>query len=288
MKNTSLPSFSQLLNLAIERVKPIYWKLVGINIIALIVTSPVSFYYFYETKRLNDPTNLSGSHFLVMFMLLSIFTIFFSLWMKLAQRYLIIKREGNLAATYLKTLKFVLPLLYIYFLCYLVLLPAALLLIPILIVIVRFWFVDWLLITDGDRGLTTLMKSRNLSKGIFFKVLWRISLPWILLFSVIIFFSIGINEYVADVQNLIVSFSTSVIEMLFLPVMMQYDYELFSILRKRSQKSLPKTALRYKIVMGIGIIFLLIALVPLVLSFLYPELFIIPVSPINGGITPHS
>ncbi len=289
MKNTKLPTFSDLLNLAIQRVKPIYWKLMGINLAAWIVCLPISIFFFLNSDRFSSSISLGEVDFVVLFVTLSAISMFVGFWGKLAQKYFIVKKKISIATAYRESLNLVFPLLYIYLLTYFFLLPTYLFfLIPALIILVRLWFTDWILIVDGSRGFSALMKSRLLSKGMFWPVLWRILLPWFLLFIVIIFLSIGISSYSHNIQSPLVSLAVTLLEMAVFPFMMQYDYELFSILRKRRSTSTIQTlpTLRYKILLAIGVLMAIMFAGILVLNFLSPEFLNIPADPTHGGLLP--
>lgn len=289
MSNHKLPTFSDLLNLAIQRVKPIYWKLMGINLAAWIVCLPISIFFFLNSDRFSSSISLGEVDFVVLFVTLSAISMFVGFLGKLAQKYFIVKKKISIATAYRESLNLVFPLLYIYLLTYFFLLPTYLFfLIPALIILVRLWFTDWILIVDGSRGFSALMKSRLLSKGMFWPVLWRILLPWFLLFIVIIFLSIGISSYLHNIQSPVVTLAVTLLEMAVFPFMMQYDYELFSILRKRRSTSTIQTlpTLRYKILLAIGVLMAIMFAGILFLNFLSPEFLNIPADPTHGGLLP--
>ncbi|MFT6077827.1 MAG: hypothetical protein ACJA02_000599 [Myxococcota bacterium] len=145
--------------------------LLGIILISVVIQTPL----------LSKGMIPSDRPFL--FLVVSLTTIFFSLWSSLALFYVIVgNKEGvGLKEAYRRSLRKIHSYFWISILVGGYLLGGfTLFLIPVIIFLIWFNFCFFILISENLVGIDTLMKSRDYVKGIFLKILGRMSLAYFL------------------------------------------------------------------------------------------------------------
>lgn len=277
MASFQLPSISKLIATAWKHALPNYWKLAGIALVGVFLTSPINILYLYNPDFATPSTiQESPGRFYSILLLIFVISVPVQLWTRLTlNRSIIQPNKVKVFQGYKESLKVLPAFLWIYILQVLIFIPALLcFIIPWLILSVNVWFAGWFVTTGEARGLEALAKSRELSRGLFWKTALRCAWP----FLVVILFSLVVNIYlpnkliwdkeVTQVLGYVLNFAFAI---LVTPLIVQYDYELFLALKKRPvKKALQKQIGKYKILSIIGAVLfaLYVLLVLLIISLM--------------------
>lgn len=272
MPTTSLPTISKLIDSTVERTRPIYWKLLGISLIGILASLPFNLYISAHPDLFLSPwvQGYHGEFFLILFGVI-LFSFLVQFWMTLALMSSIVEKSPiKVFQTYRKSLKLFPAFLWLYFLQMLILVPAFFcLVVPFFIVAVHLLFAVWFLVTGEARGLEALAKSRELSRGVF----WKTTLSSLFPFLLLMVLSAGVNLSVES--QIVTMILQTVVSLLFAPLAVTYQYELFLALKKHGTKKDPKKQMKtYKIFAIIGA-----TLVALYLVFMLIVVNILIVSP---------
>lgn len=285
MTSFQLPSISKLIAAAWKHASPNYWKLAGIALVGVFLASPVSIFYFYNPD-FSSPAAIQeslGRFYLILFLTIVV-SVSVQLWTRLTlNRSIIQPNKVKVFQGYKESLKVLPAFLWIYILQMLISIPALLcFIIPWLILSVNVWFAGWFVTIGEARGLEALAKSRELSRGLFWKTALRCAWP----FLVVILFSLVVNIYlpskliwdkeVTQVLGYVLNFAFAI---LVTPLIVQYDYELFLALKKRPvKKAIQKQIGKYKVLSIIGAVLFVLYVLLVLLIFSLMSIFSSPQS----------
>lgn len=119
-------------------------------------------------------------------------------------------------------------------------LGIAMLLIPALLFMVWFGFSSLIMINEGFKGTSALMKSRAYVKGYFWGVIWRIIFIYLLFFVLVLF----INTLVAILGLTVIMTPISLIISFLSPVISVYMFYLYSYLKRLNGDIVIDTSLK--------------------------------------------
>lgn len=267
MKSTkSLPSITAIASLTWRRVQPRYWKIVAVLVGAACLQIPLN----YLTLRLPEYERIvaaAGStatpdfwtNFTPTFLVLALAGTILQTWGRVWARSLIIDDKANISKTFQFGTKMLIPFLWMSFLGLIASLPAFMVfVIPGFVFYIFVWFADWALLEKKVNAFDALATSRELVRGRFWAVLWRVSVPFVLfnLSAVIVSRLLGSSEpsQTLSVQSIILSLFIVAIA----PFIFSYDFELYSQLKKTAGelKIVPRTIRKFKILAVLGLLFI--------------------------------
>ena len=279
----SLPSISKLIDSTLKRARPIYWKLAGIAAIGILVSLPFSIYLLIHPDTFVSPV-LQGHtlKFISILMTVILFSLLVQVWMKITlMRSILQKSTIKIFQGYKESLKLFPAYFWIYFLQMLILVPAIFcLVIPFIIIAVHVLFADWFMVTGEARGLEALAKSRELSRGIFWKTALRVFFPFVIIMVLSAAINISLSFHSIwneDVTQVIITILQTVLSLLVTPLAVLCQYELFLALKKHGTKKDPKKQMEiYKIFTIIGAtlftLFMLFTLLVITLLSIFPPM----------------
>ena len=287
MPTPQLPTISKLLSSAWEHARPKYWKLAGVVLLGILLLLPLNLLYFFDPD-FGSPTvpMESPGRSLLTLLLIVTFSVFVQFWMRLAlNRTIIQPKKLGVFRSYKESLKILPSFLWMYFLQMLITIPAFLLfMVPAFILFINVWFAGWFVTTEEAKGLNALAKSRELSRGIFWKTAGRCLFPALLVMA----FTLTMNFYLPlnpiwseEFTKILLNIINPIFSIVAMPLIVQYDYELFLALKKRASKKDPqKQVEKYQIFTIIGATLLTLYVLIIVLTFsllsLVPESQSIP------------
>ena len=237
---TPLSGVNELLKKAWEVYRARIKVLLGIMLVPIIVSFIIfiisailgfsSLFYFFTTF---DPRVLSG--LLPIIVVFALVMLIVGSWSNLALIYAIKEREQRIGVkeSFQKTKDKIISSLWVSFLVGLAILAGSLLLIiPGIIIGVWFSFSIFVLVSEGLKGTKALTQSKELVRGRWIKVFWRMFVIFIIIF--LFNFIIGLI-----VEELGISFLGDIISFLIAPFSTIYSFLLYEDLKK-SKEALAK------------------------------------------------
>lgn len=260
------------------KVGPRYWHLFFIYLLGILLSLLFSFFQMRMPKMesvLSAQENIADISPLsvILFILLVIASLLVSVWVKVALRYAVVQKKNlPLLQNYKKSWGIVLKFIWMTFLALAIIIPGIFFfIIPGLILMVFFWFVDWIVVTGEAKGLNALLMSRELLRGIFWRALWRAVAPWLISASISIVLMTTLTialvvfyDYSEEMYSWIYTFSFAGVSIALMPFLFGYDYELYLILKNRAGKITinPRRRRKYKILAIVGVILCVLLIGP--------------------------
>lgn len=257
-----LPNVSELLGpldlfeAAWKIYKQRFWKFLIITLIPLLAWIPLGLFGvgtgLYPKNLTLNLRIFTG----VLVMLTIVIGLVLQIWSQAALICAIKDSAENLGIgeSYRRAKSKIFPLLWVSFLSSVIISGGfVLLIIPGIILSVFFSLSSFILVTEGERGMNSLLKSREYVRGHWGAVFWRL----LFLVGILIVFGLGIGTLFAVLNySKIGGSATNFLGLILTPLFVIYVYLIYENLRilKGNFNFVPRGKVKYIVVAVIGII----------------------------------